>query len=157
QVARLAADRRRGPCDAARAVRGEVVLRPGRPETAGDGDAASRRRGSVRALLLRLPPGCRRFTAPSHGPQLRRSALRDVRLQSIRDGEEVIDPGSRTLMRSRMVLIGAACCLAAAGMLAAQESFTTVTRDVNRKLVKLFGAGGFKGLPSYGTGVLVSP
>ena len=28
---------------------------------------------------------------------------------------------------------------------------------VNPKLVKLFGAGGFKGLPSYGTGILISP
>ena len=37
-----------------------------------------------------------------------------------------------------------------------QESVSKVTHDVNRKMVKLFGAGGFKGLPSYGTGILVS-
>lgn len=61
------------------------------------------------------------------------------------------------MVRMRSLLIAAAFCLAAAGILPAQESFTTVTRDVNRKLVKLFGAGGFKGLPSYGTGILVSP
>src|SRR5688572_9846344 len=48
-------------------------------------------------------------------------------------------------------------CLAAAQTLVAQQSFTSVARDVNRKMVKLFGAGGFKGLPSYGTGVLISP
>jgi serine protease Do len=38
-----------------------------------------------------------------------------------------------------------------------QGSFTVVAAKVNPKLVKLFGAGGFKGLPSYGTGVLISP
>jgi S1-C subfamily serine protease len=40
--------------------------------------------------------------------------------------------------------------------LRAQQSFTQVAREVNEKVVKLFGAGGFKGLPSYGSGVLVS-
>jgi serine protease Do len=39
----------------------------------------------------------------------------------------------------------------------AQQSFTSVAGEVNKKMVKLFGAGGFKGLPSYGTGILVSP
>jgi S1-C subfamily serine protease len=38
----------------------------------------------------------------------------------------------------------------------AQESFTATSEQVNKKMVKLFGAGGFKGLPSYGTGILVS-
>ena len=28
--------------------------------------------------------------------------------------------------------------------------------DVNRKMVKLFGSGGFRGLPSYGSGILIS-
>jgi serine protease Do len=39
----------------------------------------------------------------------------------------------------------------------AQKSFSDVTDPVNKKVVKLFGAGGFKGLVSYGTGLLVSP
>jgi S1-C subfamily serine protease len=38
----------------------------------------------------------------------------------------------------------------------AQESVTKVAVDVNKKMVKLFGIGGFKGLPSYGTGIVVS-
>jgi serine protease Do len=38
-----------------------------------------------------------------------------------------------------------------------QESFAEVAAEVNKKVVKLFGAGGFQGLASYGTGVLVSP
>jgi serine protease Do len=40
---------------------------------------------------------------------------------------------------------------------AAQDSFADVAGQVNPRLVKLFGAGGFQGLPSYGTGVLISP
>jgi serine protease Do len=32
-----------------------------------------------------------------------------------------------------------------------------VAEEVNKKLVKLFGAGGIRGLASYGTGVLISP
>lgn len=44
-----------------------------------------------------------------------------------------------------------------AAWVSAQQPFTQVAEQVNRKMVKLFGAGGFKGLPSYGTGILVSP
>src|SRR5712691_8158438 len=43
------------------------------------------------------------------------------------------------------------------GGLPGQQTFNTVAGQVNKKMVKLFGAGGFKGLPSYGTGILVSP
>jgi serine protease Do len=50
-----------------------------------------------------------------------------------------------------------ALLLCAAGRAPAQDSFKTVAAEVNKKMVKLFGAGGFKGLPSYGTGILVSP
>jgi serine protease Do len=39
----------------------------------------------------------------------------------------------------------------------AEESFAKVSDKVNPRLVKLFGAGGVKGLPSYGSGVLISP
>lgn len=46
--------------------------------------------------------------------------------------------------------------LVSAGPALAQQPFTTATADVNKRMVKLFGAGGFKGLPSYGTGILVS-
>jgi serine protease Do len=37
-----------------------------------------------------------------------------------------------------------------------EESFAPVVEEVNQKLVKLFGAGGIRGLASYGTGVLIS-
>ncbi len=39
----------------------------------------------------------------------------------------------------------------------ADESFAKVAEEVNPKLVKLFGAGGLKGLAAYGTGFIVSP
>ena len=39
----------------------------------------------------------------------------------------------------------------------AQQTLTPIAHEVNKKIVKLYGAGGFKGLPSYGSGILVSP
>jgi serine protease Do len=53
----------------------------------------------------------------------------------------------------------AACLVVLAGIASAapaQESVAKVAGEVNQKMVKLFGIGGFKGLPSYGTGILVS-
>lgn len=47
--------------------------------------------------------------------------------------------------------------LAPTWQLQAQDSVTATAEQVNKKMVKLFGAGGFKGLPSYGSGILVSP
>ncbi len=38
----------------------------------------------------------------------------------------------------------------------ADDSFAPVSAEINKKVVKLFGSGGLKGLASYGTGVLVS-
>src|SRR5437764_5695986 len=60
---------------------------------------------------------------------------------------------SRSL--GRLTLVGAAL-LAVVANLPGQAPVTKTANDVNKKLVKLFGAGGFKGLPSYGTGILVS-
>ncbi len=40
--------------------------------------------------------------------------------------------------------------------LRADESFAKVLDEVNPKVVKLFGSGGIRGLPSYGTGIVVS-
>jgi serine protease Do len=38
----------------------------------------------------------------------------------------------------------------------AEQSFAETVKDVNTKLVKLFGSGGFQRLASYGTGVVIS-
>jgi S1-C subfamily serine protease len=40
---------------------------------------------------------------------------------------------------------------------AADEPFRAVADEVNGKLVKLFGSGGFRGVANYGTGIVVSP
>ena len=56
-----------------------------------------------------------------------------------------------------MKMVSLVLVLAAVSESSAQQSFTPVSNEVNKKMVKLFGAGGFKGLPSYGTGIVVSP
>ncbi len=49
-------------------------------------------------------------------------------------------------------------CWLACGAAAAQEStFAAVSRQVNQKMVKIFGAGGYRGITAYCTGVLISP
>jgi serine protease Do len=53
--------------------------------------------------------------------------------------------------------LAAAALLALAAPVWAEGSFAKVAEEANQKLVKLFGAGGIRGLASYGTGILVSP
>jgi serine protease Do len=67
--------------------------------------------------------------------------------------------GESFMRLSRLLgsVFGVVCLLLIVVALPAQQSFTPVASEVNKKMVKLFGAGGFKGLPSYGTGILVSP
>jgi serine protease Do len=38
-----------------------------------------------------------------------------------------------------------------------EGSFASVAKDVNRKMVKVYGAGGFRGVNAYCTGVMISP
>ena len=52
--------------------------------------------------------------------------------------------------------VALAAVLAAGATARGQESFAKPADDVNKKMVKLFGSGGFKGLASYGTGMIVS-
>ena len=66
-------------------------------------------------------------------------------------------PVSRRYKRLWALGIILGCLFLVVGGLPGQQAFTTVAGQVNKKMVKLFGAGGFKGLPSYGTGILVSP
>ena len=56
----------------------------------------------------------------------------------------------------RLTICSVLLVLTAVAFLEGQQSVTSTSEKVNKKMVKLFGAGGFKGLPSYGTGVLVS-
>jgi serine protease Do len=70
----------------------------------------------------------------------------------------MIVPPTLAARKSALVLaLTAGALLTNAAAARAQQSFTDVARQVNPKMVKLFGAGGFKGLPAYGTGILVSP
>ena len=45
----------------------------------------------------------------------------------------------------------------AAGPAPASDPLTAVADEVNQKMVKLFGSGGFRGIANYGTGILISP
>ena len=59
----------------------------------------------------------------------------------------------------RLLLIPVLLALAAAFVPStsrSDDSFAGVAEEVNKKVVKIFGAGGIRGLHSYGTGVLVS-
>lgn len=63
------------------------------------------------------------------------------------------------MTRTPVLFRSLASCLllaVAAGVTQAQAPVTATAINVNKKMVKLFGIGGFKGLPSYGTGILVS-
>lgn len=60
----------------------------------------------------------------------------------------------------RAVAVAAACLLAVASGAWASDgaaSFAQVARKVQPKVVKLYGAGGFRGLESYQSGILISP
>jgi serine protease Do len=49
------------------------------------------------------------------------------------------------------------CLLAAVGAARATNPYDKVAAEANEKVVKLFGAGGYRGAESFGTGIIVSP
>jgi serine protease Do len=57
------------------------------------------------------------------------------------------------MRRITLALIG---YLVAAAPAIAQSPFHEVNRQVNQKLVKVYGSGGFRGLVDYGTGIVIS-
>lgn len=59
--------------------------------------------------------------------------------------------------RRRITIAALLLTALATGPAAASDPVTEVTDEVNQKLVKLFGSGGFRGIANYGTGILVSP
>ncbi|GIW80369.1 MAG: serine protease [Gemmatales bacterium] len=58
-----------------------------------------------------------------------------------------------------VVLVAATSLAATTSTARAQQrtSLAKVSEEVNKRMVKLFGAGGFRGLVAYGTGIVVSP
>jgi len=62
----------------------------------------------------------------------------------------------KRLLLSAALVLAFALVPAKRAMTQTDVSFTKIGEEVNRKVVKVFGAGGFKGLASYGTGVLIS-
>ena len=57
----------------------------------------------------------------------------------------------------RTLIAALAAALLAAAPAPAAGPYEKVCRDVNTKMVKIFGAGGFERLNSFGSGVLISP
>ncbi|HJZ91159.1 MAG TPA: S1C family serine protease [Gemmataceae bacterium] len=54
-------------------------------------------------------------------------------------------------------LLPVICFLAAASAARATNPYDKVALEANEKLVKLYGAGGYRGAESFGTGIIVSP
>jgi S1-C subfamily serine protease len=65
--------------------------------------------------------------------------------------------GFYSLVLSAVVLLLLLLSTPVATAQAPPATLAAVTEEINRKMVKLFGPGGFQGLNSYGTGILVSP
>ncbi|HEY8503249.1 MAG TPA: trypsin-like peptidase domain-containing protein [Gemmataceae bacterium] len=61
------------------------------------------------------------------------------------------------MRRWQTIVLAALAAALAGGTARAQSSFHEVTQEVNDKLVKLFGSGGFSGVAAYGTGIIISP
>jgi S1-C subfamily serine protease len=55
----------------------------------------------------------------------------------------------RRLLVSTILLVIACPALA-------QQSFTETAQEVNKRVVKVYGSGGYRGLPAYGSGILIS-
>lgn len=65
---------------------------------------------------------------------------------------------SRSLFRGRLVFgISLLSLYVGAAGARADESLAGLAEQANRKVVKLYGGGGYRGLASYGSGVIVSP
>lgn len=60
-------------------------------------------------------------------------------------------------MKRYALLLSLLTVAAASAPASADESLAKVASEVNKRLVKVFGSGGFRTLVDYGTGILVSP
>lgn len=60
-------------------------------------------------------------------------------------------------MRMRLLFVGLFMLVAGPSICQATDPYTKTATQANEKLVKLFGAGGFRGAESFGTGIIISP
>jgi S1-C subfamily serine protease len=60
-----------------------------------------------------------------------------------------------TMIKPRLLAVIA--CVVGAASVRATDPYDKVALEANEKLVKLFGAGGYRGAESFGTGIIVSP
>ena len=113
-------------------------------------------RRPVRAVLRGLPAGGRpAAAAPDRGPP-RRQAVRRADDQELpaRPRSDEPDDHSPSYDRPRPLSPDRRSRPAPPPR---PTRSPTVADEVNQKLVKLFGSGGFRGIANYGTGILVSP
>jgi serine protease Do len=61
------------------------------------------------------------------------------------------------ITRYRTLALAAAVLTLSPAAVRAADPYDKVFRDVNTKMVKIFGAGGFQRLNSFGTGIVISP
>ncbi len=59
--------------------------------------------------------------------------------------------------RWHWIYVVAVCALSLARSARATDSLASVARDVQPKMVKIYGSGGLRGLEAYQSGMLVSP
>ena len=59
--------------------------------------------------------------------------------------------------RTASLYLAAILTLAIPAMVSAADPFNDLAEKTNKKMVKLFGAGGFQRLNNYGTGIIISP
>src|SRR5262249_5547427 len=112
-----------------------------------------------RGLFQRLSRSRRPVLAAAHGSALRKQSVRRVHAHRFRlatkCGEIAV---SQVAHRTRSPWPALALiALAAFGALPAQAAkLTDVIRDAQRKTVKIYGAGGIRGLEAYQSGFLIS-
>ncbi len=159
-----------GTTNQARLDRMQVVLLAQGPHPARVRDVRHERRRPVRGVLLRLQDrGGPATPAPDRGP-LRRQAIRGSQRQQVHAEQDKLTRMPRrivagassltlTTMTTRYVI--PICAAIVAAVLApthvvAADPLNELAESTNKKLVKLFGAGGFSRLNNFGTGIIIS-
>jgi len=65
--------------------------------------------------------------------------------------------GEHREMQRGFFLLCVLCVLCGSNSLFAQDRYDALAAQINQKMVKVFGSGGFRGVVAYGTGLVISP